>query len=120
MQDGRNMAAILKYLKIARSSLILVRFAPFFRQNFQNLKRNKGRNSDLRNLVSSRNRKRDHMAIRIISHCPSGGILFDGVASTFPCCFIIYIRIVPVLHRLTRYVSQCKVVNNDIDTERLI
>ena len=38
MQDGRNMAAILKNLKIALTSLILVRFTPFFHQNAQKLK----------------------------------------------------------------------------------
>ena len=46
IQDGRNMDAILKNLKIALSSLILVRFASFFRQNAQNVKGKKSRTSN--------------------------------------------------------------------------
>ena len=64
MQDGRNMAAILKNLKISLSSLIMVRFAPFFRQNAQIIKRIKGRTSDLWNLARSREKTRSRFCNR--------------------------------------------------------
>ena len=51
IKEGRNMAAILKNLKIALSSLILIRFTPFFPQNARNVNRNKQRASDVWDLI---------------------------------------------------------------------
>ena len=47
IQDGCTMAAILKYLKIALTSLIVVRFSPFFFEVIQNFETNKSYISDL-------------------------------------------------------------------------
>ena len=53
------MAAILKKLKIALSSLILVRFTPFFRQNARNLIGNICRTSEICEISRENENTRD-------------------------------------------------------------
>ena len=88
IQDGRTMAAILKNTKTAVTSLIMLRFSPFFFDNIQNFKGYNIQSWNLQNLPNSREQTRSceitnlafvekHKNVdNFLNICPSDSIFF--------------------------------------------